>query len=316
MVDERVALVGAGLIGRSWAVVFARAGHEVTLYDADPAVLVQAPQEIRARLGDLVQADLLTDAGARAALARVHPASDLGTALAGATYVQESVLEDDTVKMAALAAIEAAAAPTTVVASSTSALLPSALFRGLAQPERCLVVHPVNPPHLIPYVELVPAPATSALTMERSDALLRSVGQVPVRLSREIPGFVLNRLQVALVNEAIALVAEGVATVGDVDAAVAHGLGLRWSFMGPFETIDLNAPGGIADYLTRFDRMYQLAADMKPQAPFPPELVARLEQQRRRLLPYSGLTQRMRWRDRKLMSLLAHRRAQAKADRP
>lgn len=309
MRDEHIALVGAGLIGRSWAVVFARAGLEVTLHDTDPDVLARAPSEIGARLTDLVQGGLLDSADAKAAAARIHTAQDLRAAVAGATYIQESVLEDRDVKVTALGAIERAAAPTATIASSTSALLPSELFGGLTRPERCLVVHPVNPPHLIPYVELVPAPATAPATVERARSLLAAVGQVPVCLTREIPGFLLNRLQVALVNEAIALVADGVATVGDVDAAVKWGLGLRWSFMGPFETIDLNAPGGIADYLRRFDDMYRLAADMKPQAPFPPELVARLQAQRRALLPFDRLPERMRWRDARLTALLGHRRA-------
>ena len=130
--------------------------------------------------------------------------------------------------------------------SSTSALLPSRFTEGLKGRGRCLVVHPINPPYLIPAAEVVPAPWTTPETVERTRAFLIAAGQAPMVMKREIDGFIMNRMQGALLEEAFRLVADGYASVEDVDIGIRDGLALRWSFMGPFETIDLNAPGGVA----------------------------------------------------------------------
>src|SRR5208337_4715471 len=122
---------------------------------------------------------------------------------------------------------------------------------------RCLVVHPINPPYLIPAAEVVPAPWTDPAVVERTAALLRAAGHAPIVMKREIDGFVMNRMQGALLEEAFRLVAEGYASVEDVDIGIRDGLALRWSFMGPFETIDLNAPGGVRDYANRYQRIYE-----------------------------------------------------------
>ena len=139
-----------------------------------------------------------------------------------------------------------------MLASSTSAIVASQFTEPLAGRARCIVAHPVNPPHLVPVVELCGAPWTSPETKARAMDVMRSVNQVPIDVRREIDGFVLNRLQVALLTEAFRLVQDGVVSPQDLDDTVRHGLGLRWAFMGPFETIELNAPGGIADYCERY----------------------------------------------------------------
>ncbi len=164
-----------------------------------------------------------------------------------------------------------------------------------------MVVHPVNPPFLVPFVEIVPDENTAATTVRVVKHLMESIKQKPIVLTREYPGFVLNRLQVALVNEAISIVQQGIASVADVDDAVKFGLGRRWAFMGPFETIDLNAPGGIRDFLERFESMYLLAREFHAMAPFSSELLTQLETARRNALPLSQLEDRMEWRDRELM---------------
>lgn len=296
-----VAVVGTGLVGRGWAIVFSRAGHDVRLYDISEHELTQAMVWIRQSLDDLVDHELLTVADADRTLDRITPHADLEQALRGAHHVQESITENLAPKQALFQQIERLTPPDCVLASSTSALLPSDIAQALTSPERFIVCHPVNPPHLVPLVEVVPSSVTDEAVISRTMDVMRDVGQHPILIKREIAGFVLNRLQVALVNEAISLVRKGIASVEDVDAAVREGLGYRWSFMGPMETIDLNAPDGIADYLQRFTNMYALAGDMTCESPFSPEFLLELDSQRRRVLSKEDMEARRRWRDRKLM---------------
>ena len=173
-------------------------------------------------------------------------AATLEEALDGASHVQESTPEDVGVKRHVFSRLDALAPADAVLASSTSAILPSRFTEALPGRGRVLVVHPINPPYLIPAVEIVPAPWTDAAVVERTAALMRSAGHAPIVMKREIDGFVMNRMQGALLEEAFRLVAEGYASIEDVDIGIRDGLALRWSFIGPFETIDLNAPGGVA----------------------------------------------------------------------
>lgn len=307
-----VAVVGAGLVGLGWAIVFARAGRRVRVFDADAGTRAAAPARLRAGLDDLVRFDLLDDAESVAA--RVSVEARLADAVEPADYVQESVFERVDVKAAVCREIGALLRPGAAAGSSSSGIPASAFTADVPQRERFLVVHPVNPPHLVPLVELVPAPWTDPAIVPWLRSLMAEVGQVPIVVNQEIEGFVLNRLQGALLNEAWALYAAGVASAADIDRTVAEGLGFRWSFMGPFETIDLNAPGGIADYARRLGPLYHAVARSRsaPQ-PWSPELIARIEAERRRDQPAEGLGARAAWRDRRLMALLAHRRSQPKA---
>jgi L-gulonate 3-dehydrogenase len=306
---EKIAVIGAGLIGRSWAIVFARAGREVALHDADPASLEANFAALEASLGDLRSAGLLDESPATVR-ARIRIAGTLEEALAGAAYVQENVAETVPAKRAIFARLDALAAPDTILASSTSTVPASTFSEGLAGRARCLVAHPVNPPYLVPLVELSPAPWTAPDVVERARQLQISVGQVPIVVKKEIQGFVLNRLQAALLAEAWRLFDDGYASAEDIDATVREGLGLRWSFMGPFETIDLNAPGGVTDYVSRYGRVLnEINASQVPR-PWSAECLARLETERRRTLPATKLAHRQAWRDRRLMALLAHKRGQ------
>jgi len=223
--------------------------------------------------------------------------------------VQESVLERTDVKRAVFAEIDALLGPDAIVGSSSSGI-PASEFTGhVACRARCLVAHPVNPPYLIPVVELVPAPWTAPGTVQRTRALMERVGQAPVEMTREAEGFILNRLQGVLLMEAWRLVEEGLASVADVDRTVSEGLGLRWSFMGPFETIDLNAPGGVADYAARLGPLYQrIAASRAEHRVWDAPLIEAVERQRRAVLPQADLGARSAWRDRRLMALARHKR--------
>ncbi len=306
---ERIAVVGAGLIGSAWAMVFARAGHAVRIWDPAAGASDAAMAVVRARLADLHAAGLISEAS-EAVAARVTVAESLEACLDGAAHVQENGPERVEVKRETFARLDALAGPEVVLASSTSGIPASAFTAGLAGRGRCLVAHPVNPPYLVPLVELVGAPWTDPAVVARTRALMARVGQVPVTALKETRGFVLNRLQAALVAEAFRLVRDGVMSVEDVDACVKEGLGLRWSFMGPFETIDLNAPGGVADYVARFGPL--MGGITEEQAPYlyDAPTVARVAEARRAALAADRIPDRSAWRDRRLMALAAHKRDQ------
>ena len=309
----RVALVGAGVVGASWSLVFARAGFEVAVYDADPASAARVDRfrsaaalaELRGPgpAGERAFAD--GDRGAHQGRRR-EPG---GRAWPGVDYVQESAPERVEIKIELYRRLDRIASPETVLASSTSGLPASAFTEGLEHRRRCLVVHPINPPHLIPLVEIVPAPWTEARTVERATDLMHRVGQSPIALRREINGFVVNRLQSALLAEAFRLVEDGIVTADEVDRAVADGLGLRWCFMGPFQTIDLNAKSGIAEYCRNLGPMYySLAQEQANPRPWASGLVRTIERDLRQTTPAHSIDARQRWRNGFLAKLIDFKR--------
>jgi L-gulonate 3-dehydrogenase len=303
---ERIALVGAGLIGQAWAIVFGRAGHEVMLYDAEPGALKRAREAIAARLEDLAAFGLVE--GPQAVLGRIGYATGLAEALDGAGYVQESAPESVEVKRELYGELDRLAAPDAILASSTSGIPASSFTEHIAGRQRCLVAHPINPPFVTPLVELCPAPWTDPAVVDRAHALMSRAGQAPIRLNKEVQGFVANRMQAALIGAALRMVEDGVASAADVDVAIKDGIGLRWSFMGPLETIDLNAPGGIADYLRRYGPLYQAIEREQGQLDWTADaLLRQLDEARRAVLPSADLPLRSAWRDRRLMALAAQK---------
>ena len=197
-----------------------------------------------------------------AAAKRLKVAASLEDAVAGAELVQESGPERLDVKRDVFARLDAAAAPEAILATSSSFIVTSRFAEGLKGRHRCLVAHPVNPPHVVPIVELSGAPFTTPDTIAKARAIYDSVGQVPIVVKKEIDGFILNRMQAVLLSEAMRLVGEGYVSAEDLDKTIRDGLGLRWAFMGPFETIELNAPGGIPDYCARYgETLYRTSAE-------------------------------------------------------
>jgi 3-hydroxyacyl-CoA dehydrogenase len=253
--ERNVAIIGAGLIGRAWAAIFARAGWNVRLNDPHIPTLKAAPRLIRDELHALARHGLASDPNG--AVARVSVAGSLEEAVSGVEFVQENGPEKVEEKQIIFAQLDKLAPTDALLVSSTSAITASRFTETLPGRARCLVGHPVNPPHLVPLVELCGAPWTSPEAIERARIVYREIGQVPVTIHREINGFVLNRLQGALLAEAFRLVGEGYISAEDLDHTVKNGLGLRWSFLGPFETIELNAPGGIPDYCARYTGFYK-----------------------------------------------------------
>jgi 3-hydroxyacyl-CoA dehydrogenase len=301
---SKAAIIGTGLIGRGWATAFARAGWEVALWDATAASAAGALDAIRDALQDLAAAGLVADPAA--AFSAVGIAPTLAAAVGGADYIQESVPESVDAKRSIFEAIDAAAPSEAIAGSSTSTIAGSRFLADVPGRARCIVAHPANPPHLMPVVEVVPSPWHDGGTVERACSILASIGQVPVVVRKEVEGFVMNRLQAAVVNEAMALVANGVIEPADLDAVMKHSLGLRWAFMGPFETMDLNAPNGFLDYATRYGHLYErMGRDLTVAAAWSPDAIQRIEASRRAATPQTEVAQRMRWRDRALMRLLA-----------
>ena len=303
----KVAIIGTGLIGRAWSMVFARAGWDVAVWDGVADVAGSALSLIAQGLADLKRHGLIDDP--HAATARVHAAPSFKEAIAGADLVQENTPESLDIKREIFARLDAAADSQTILASSTSSLVTSLYTEQLGGRSRCLVAHPVNPPHLVPIVELCGAPWTSPEVMERAREIYRGVGQVPIHVKREVDGFVLNRLQTALLAESFRLVEEGVVSPQDLDETIRNGLGLRWAFMGPFETIELNAPGGIPDYCRRYSPFFRRLANDQPK-------VSVWDEDKTNVVAAAwGPTPdpqkhaaKTRWRDEQLAALAAHKR--------
>lgn len=311
---KRVAVIGAGLIGQAWALVFARAGCEVMLWDEDPSLGEPALRAIESLATSLGEYGLIEDASD--VLRAIHYAPSLERAVDSASHVQENVVEDVNVKRAVFRKLDALAEPAVVIASSTSGIPTSRFSHDLPGRARCLVAHPANPPYLLPVVEISGAPWTSPEAINQAADLMHSVGQRPVVVRKEVEGFVLNRLQGAVLREAFRLVQEGYVDPDGLDTTFRDGLGLRWAFMGPFETIDLNAPGGLVDYCARYGELYRrIAQDQGSTDPWPDELIARLQAERRDRVPAASLGARRLWRDRRLMALAAHKARQSRDER-
>ena len=309
---SKIAIVGSGLVGRSWAISFARAGHDAYLWDAEQGAAEKAIAYIQDILPDLEANDLLRGSTPAEVLSRLHVAKTAEEALKGAVYAQESTPERVEIKREVFARLDALADPETILASSTTALLPSSFTEGLKGAGRCIVSHPINPPYVIPAVEVVPSPWTRPEIVDQTAALLKSIGHTPVVMQKELDGILVNRLQGALLHEAFRLVAGGYARVEDIDACLRDGLALRWSFIGPFETIDLNAPGGVRDYVARYGPAFaRIAAGALP-IDWTGEVLDTVEAQRRELLTQDALAARTAWRDRRLMALAAHKQKASK----
>lgn len=311
---EKIAIVGSGLIGRAWATVFASHGFEVALHDVKREAAEAARDHIAANLRELNGHGLVDDP--EGSLARIRVSTGLADALGGVALAQENGPETVEAKQALFAEMDELAPSGAILASSTSYILASAFTEGLPGRARCLVAHPVNPPHLVPIVELAPSPWTDPAVVSRAKAIYERAGQVPVVLRKEKPGFILNRLQAVLLAEAFRIVGDGVASAEDVDKTIRDGLGLRWSFMGPFETIELNAPGGIPDYCARYGAsLDRMAKESSAGDPFGAETVATIMREWPGAQEQKRIAALSEWRDGRLAALKAHKRgAQRKPD--
>lgn len=303
--SQHLAIIGAGNIGRAFALVFATAGHTVRMCELDADARNQAVGRIASSIADLREFGLCA-AEPDEILSRISVSGDLGETVGDAMYIQECVQEDLRIKQKLFRQLEELAPAAAVLASSSSAIPASHFAKGLTTAERCLVAHPGNPPTLLRVVEVVPAPFTNADFVDRACVTLRSAGLKPVALKKEVTGFVFNRLQGAVLREAYCLVRDGVASVEDVDTIMRDGLGLRWAVIGPFETADLNRRGGIAAHAQIMGPAYvAMGVERGQHDPWTTELVAKVDSERREQLPIAKWEERVRWRDRQIMKLLA-----------
>lgn len=250
---KKVTCVGAGLIGRGWATTFTLKGYDVILYDLSRSILDDAIKRIRQQIRFLVKMGL--GENIEASMDRLETSICLDEALKDVDYVQESIYEKYEDKKAIYGAMDSLTSSETILASSTSGLLMSEIQKAAKRhPKRCVIVHPWNPPHIIPLVEVVPGKETSEETTQRTTTFMEQIGKVPVVLNREVPGFIANRLSAALWREALDLVDRGVASVEEIDKAVRYGPGMRWAIMGPFLTYHLGGgSGGIEYFLDHID---------------------------------------------------------------
>ncbi len=268
---RRVAVVGTGVIGASWAALFLAHGLDVVATDPAPGAHERLRADVAAIWPTLTRVPAASEE-------RLTFTADPATAVADADFVQENGPEREDVKHRLFAILDAAARPDVVLASSSSGLLPSTIARGCPHhPERLVVGHPFNPPHLIPLVEVVPGEHTGEDAVERAVAFYTALGKRPIRLRREVPGHVANRLQAALWQEAYSLVERGIATVTDVDTAIANGPGLRWAVLGPFLNKHLSGgAGGIAHDLEHLGPPTEAWWRDLRQVTHTPELVAKI----------------------------------------
>lgn len=255
---KTVCVVGSGTIGLSWAIVFARAGLDVHILENDLQRARTVPERLAKPLGTLEKVGMTDGLSYEDFLARIAVYSKLEEALIDVEYVQECVPEDLELKQQIFAELDAAAPAGVILASSASGyLMTSIAARVDHHAERCLVVHPTNPPHIVPLVELVPGAKTANHVISASLEFMTALGQEPIVCKKEILGFVLNRLQFALEREAFFLARNGVASVEDIDRSITEGLGLRWALLGPFAVEETNGES-IEEDLRKFNTSMRL----------------------------------------------------------
>lgn len=246
---QNIAVLGSGVIGASWAALFLASGRDVAVYDALPSAEKTTRDYVEMAWPALQELGLVT--GAAPGKLSFHKTA--AEAVNGALFIQESVPERIDIKKALYAEIEPALDSSAIVASSASGLTLSEMQEGWKNPARFILGHPFNPPHLIPLVELLGNTRTDARVLDEAEGFYRAIGKITIRVNREVPGHVANRLQAALWREALYLVQTGVASVKDVDTAVWAGPGMRWAAMGPTMLFHLGAgAGGIQSFCERY----------------------------------------------------------------
>ena len=299
---KNVGVIGGGLIGASWAAIFSKSGFNVFVYDPFPDIFETYKSRVTSFLEELKSIDETINI--EESLNRISANVTIEDLCSNVEYIQESAPEILSVKQELFAKLDNLAPDEVVIGSSSSAMPISSITQNLKGQHRCIIAHPANPPHLIPCVEICPGENTSNKTIEKTKEIFTASGASIVNVKKEIDGFILNRLQGALLNEAMRLYSDGYASSDEIDATIRDGLGLRWAFMGPFETIDLNAPGGIKDYISRYGPMYIEMAKNQTKIPdWSEEAGKKLEIERRKILGHDELENRAKKRN-QLLKLL------------
>ncbi|XP_073979819.1 beta Hydroxy acid dehydrogenase 1 [Rhodnius prolixus] len=302
--EGKIGIIGSGLIGRSWAMLFASVGYNVTIYDVISQKVEDALADIKQQMSILEKKNLLRGKlSPEQQLALISGTLNLEDCLRDALYIQECIPENLDLKKELFQKIDMIVNDTTILASSTSTFLPSLFSEGLKHKENVVVAHPVNPPYYVPLVEIVPAPWTKSNVALKTKEIMLEIGQSPVLLNKELPGFALNRIQYVILNECWNLLKEGVLNVEDIDKVMTEGLGMRYAFLGPLETAHLNAEG-MANYCERYSNsIYNVCQTMPPPPKFEGSLVKEMNNQLVAKVPLNKLQERRDWRDHCLMGL-------------
>ena len=299
---KNIGVIGGGLIGASWAAIFSKSGFNVFVYDPYPDVFDTYKSRVTSFLEELKTIDETINV--EESLNRINANVTIEDLCSNVEYIQESAPEILSVKQELFAKLDNLAPEEVVIGSSSSAMPISSITQNLKGQHRCIITHPANPPHLIPCVEICPGENTSNRTIEKTKEIFTASGASIVNVKKEIDGFILNRLQGALLNEAMRLYSDGYASSDEIDATIRDGLGLRWAFMGPFETIDLNAPGGIKDYISRYGPIFVEMAKNQTKIPdWSEEAGKKLELERRKILGHDKLEDRAKKRNQLLKTL-------------
>jgi len=302
--NKIITIVGGGNIGSSWALLFLLHGYRVSLYDKHREVHSKSKKSIVRGLKLFKQSHNLDSKKIRAILYEINYFEDLKEALHDTNYVIEAINENLEDKINVFKNISQNVGKDTVIASSSSFIPISKISEKTINKQRCLNLHPGNPPYLLRFAEIVPSTFTSKKTLDRTKSLLKSIKLHPIILKKEIDGFVFNRLQGALLQEAYSLVNEDIVSASDIDLLVTSGLGLRWAVLGPFETIDLNTKGGIENHSKIMIPFYKGMFSKNKNNSFGKKAIKRVILERRKILPLENLSKRISWRDRTIFKLI------------
>ena len=299
---NNIGICGAGLIGASWAIGFANAGFKCLVYDANEKSIKNFEKTSDQLLLDLKTLDSKIDVNK--IKSNISLNCTIKEICTDTILIQESIIEDLDAKQQIFKELDKLSSKNTILASSSSYLLISKISELVEHRHRCINAHPALPPHVVPFVEVVGSDYTSSQIVQEAINLYKKANYAAIVVNKETEGFVLNRLQGALLNEAVRLHEGGYASMEDIDIALKHALGIRWAFMGPFEIMDLNAPDGIKDSFSRYKSGIQnLAREQNSVPEYSEEYLNKLENEQRKRLSYSERSNRIEKRN-KMIALI------------
>nr|AEE62854.1 unknown [Dendroctonus ponderosae] len=302
--NKKIGIVGSGLIGRSWAMLFAAQGYKVHIFDILPQQIEVALADIEGQLQNLEKSGQLRGKlNAAQQFACIKGTVRLEDAVKDALLVQECVPENLALKRKVWKGVDEVAGNNTIFSSSTSTFFPSTFSDHLKNKQNFIVSHPVNPPYYVPLVEIVPAPWTLPAVAKKTREIMEEIGQTAVSFSKEIPGFAVNRIQYAILNETWHLVNDGVLNVADIDKVMSDGLGMRYAFLGILETTHLNAEGFTKYCDSYANTMYSVSKEFKPTPKYEGPTVSAIAKQLEANVPLDKLKAKRDWRDKCLVKL-------------